>query len=126
MGEGVEQRLAGGDLNRPVEPAIGEVSLHRSNGLDPRQRDAPPQLSAQPPARFVHTEVRSSSNSSKKLGGIIRVLEEHFSDQRPLRYFRRDESRWGLCTELGRRITLPGIKPMGAVASRQLLALRGG
>jgi len=43
------------------------------------------------------------------------VLEEHFSDQRPLRYFCMDESRWGLCTELGRRITLPGVKPIAPV-----------
>ena len=43
------------------------------------------------------------------------MLEEHFWDQRPLRYFCMDESRWGLKTELGRRITLPGVKPIAPV-----------
>ena len=54
----------------------------------------------------------SSSDSSKKLPRLLSVMHQHFGENRPLRYFCMDESRWGLKTELGRRITLKGVKPV--------------
>ena len=36
---------------------MGAMPLHRSNGLDPRQRDAMPQLRFEAPAGFVHAEL---------------------------------------------------------------------
>ena len=41
-------------------------------------------------------------------------MHQHFGENRPLRYFCMDESRWGLKTELGRRITLKGVKPVAS------------
>ena len=39
-------------------------------------------------------------------------MHQHFGASQPLRYFCMDESRWGLQTELGRGITLQGVKPV--------------
>ena len=39
-------------------------------------------------------------------------MHQHFGVPQPLRYFCMDESRWGLKTELGRRIALKGVKPV--------------
>ena len=38
-------------------------------------------------------------------------MVEHFGQGRRVRYFCQDESRFGLKTLLGRRITLKGVKP---------------
>jgi hypothetical protein len=65
--------------------------------------------------RSHQADLQQQRQFKKKLGGIIPVLEGHFRDQRPLRYFCMDESRWGLRTELGRRITLPGVNPVASV-----------
>jgi hypothetical protein len=42
-------------------------------------------------------------------------MHQHFGASQPLRYFCMDESRWGLQTELGRGITLQGVKPVAPV-----------
>jgi transposase len=42
-------------------------------------------------------------------------MVKHFAQGRQVRYFCQDESRFGLHTLLGRRITLPGVKPVMAV-----------
>ena len=39
-------------------------------------------------------------------------MTKHFANERPIRYFCSDESRWGLKTLAGRVITLTGIKPV--------------
>jgi hypothetical protein len=39
-------------------------------------------------------------------------MTKHFANERPIRYFCSDESRWGLKTLTGRVITLTGIKPV--------------
>ena len=65
--------------------------------------------------RSHQADLQQQRQFKKKLGGIIPVLEGHFRDQRPLRYFCLDESRWGLRTELGRRITLPGVNSVAPV-----------
>lgn len=42
-------------------------------------------------------------------------MVDYLGDQRQIRYFCEDESRFGLKTELGRCITLKGIKPIAPV-----------
>lgn len=39
-------------------------------------------------------------------------MVKYFAQGRQVRYFCQDESRFGLKTLLGRRITLPGVKPV--------------
>ena len=43
---------------------------------------------------------------------MVEVMVKHLAQGRQVRYFCQDESRFGLKTLLGRRITLRGIKPI--------------
>lgn len=45
----------------------------------------------------------------------IQVLAEYFANGLPVRYFCQDETRLGLKTLTGKKITLKGIKPIGSV-----------
>ena len=57
----------------------------------------------------------AAATVQKKLPRLLSVMHQHFGENRPLLYFCMDESRWGLKTELGRRITLKGVKPVAPV-----------
>ena len=67
MGEDVEQGLAAGDLNGPIEPAVGWWLLQGGHRLHSLERDASPQLGFEAPAGFVHAEVAQRLGAAEVL-----------------------------------------------------------
>jgi len=64
-----------------------------------------------PQSDKANKEVQASFK--KKLCELIKVMIKYFGNSKPLRIWCQDESRFGLITKSGRRITLKGVKPLG-------------
>ena len=64
-----------------------------------------------PQSDKANEEVQASFK--KKLCELIKVMIKYFGNSKPVRIWCQDESRFGLITNQGRRITLKGVKPIG-------------
>jgi transposase len=64
-----------------------------------------------PQSDKANKEVQASFK--KKLCELIKVMIKYFGNSKPVRIWCQDESRFGLITNQGRRITLKGVKPLG-------------